>query len=207
MRDRAPSVRDRAPIFVAFTDLLICLLCYVLISVAPVKAKVDGVKPVAWFLISAEWNISLDSDVDLWVIPPQGKPVFYGSRQVGCTDLDHDDLGNPTSQVTLADGSMVHATSHKETTSIRCLVPGHYDVGVNLYSDREIPKGAKSIPVHVEITGLNPQVTTLFAGDAPLDHRGATINVVSFDLSSDGKITLTGTPLAPVTDTYRSTGG
>ena len=201
-------MKDRSSIWIGLCDLLLCVLSVVIVAVAPTKAKVDGVRPVAWFLITAEWAVQWDSDVDLWVIPPEGRPVFYGSRQVGCTDLDHDDLGNTTSQVTLADGSVVHAKSHKETTSIRCLVPGHYDVGVNLYSDREIPAGrATSIPVHVEVTGINPQVTTLFSGDVALEHRGQTINVVSFDLTADGKITLTGTPLAPVTDIATSTGG
>jgi hypothetical protein len=30
------------------------------------------------------------SDVDLWVIDPVGRPVVYGSRQVGCASLDRD---------------------------------------------------------------------------------------------------------------------
>ena len=93
--------------------------------------------------------------------------------------------------------------SNKETTTLRCIEPGHYDVGVNLYSDRELAKGANSIPVRVEITGLNPQVTTLFAGNVALDQVGQTLDVVSFDLSPDGKIKLVDPPLAPITNAYR----
>ena len=155
------------------------------------------------FLITADWKVELDSDVDLWVGGPEKKPIFYGSREVGCASLDRDSLGYSTSLITLADGSVAQAESNKETTTIRCIAPGHYDVGVNLYSDRELAKGAKSIPVRVEITGLNPQVKTLFAKDVALDQVGQTINVASFDLSLDGKIDLVDPPLEPITDAYQ----
>jgi hypothetical protein len=56
--------------------------------------------------------------------------------------------------------------------------------------------------VLVEITGLNPQVATLFAKDVALDSVGQTINVASFDLSPDGKIKLVEPPLEPITDAY-----
>ncbi len=175
----------------------------VIVAVAPTKAKVDGVKPKAEFLITADWPVALDSDVDLWLVGPDKKPVFYGSREVGCASLDRDSLGYSTSEITLADGSMARSESNKETTTIRCVAPGHYDVGVNLYSDRELDKGATSIPVRVEIIGLNRRVTTLFAKDVALDQVGQTINVASFDIGFDGTITLVEPPLEPITDAYR----
>ena len=154
---------DRSPMWIGLADLLLCILSVVIVAVAPTKAKVDGVKPKAEFLITADWPVALDSDVDLWLVGPDKKPVFYGSREAGCASLDRDSLGFSTSQITLADGSTAQSESNKETATIRCIAPGHYDIGVNLYSDRELAKGAQSIPVRVEITGLNPQVTTLFA--------------------------------------------
>jgi hypothetical protein len=189
--------------WIGLADLLLCILSVVIVAVAPTKAKVDGVKPKAEFLITADWKVELDSDVDLWVVGPSHKPTFYGSRQVGCASLDRDSLGYSTSLITLADGSVAQAESNKETTTLRCIEPGHWDVGVNLYSDRELAKGARSIPVRVEITGLNPQVTTLFAKDVALDQVGQTINVVSFDLTQDGKITIADPPLEPITDVYK----
>jgi hypothetical protein len=189
--------------WIGLADLLLCILSVVIVAVAPTKAKVDGVKPKAEFLITADWKVELDSDVDLWIVGPEKKPIFYGSREVGCASLDRDSLGYSTSQITLADGSLAQSESNKETATIRCVAPGRYDVGVNLYSDRELAKGAQSIPVRVEITGLNPQVTTLSAKDVVLDQVGQTINVVSFDLSSDGQITLVEPPLEPITDAYK----
>ena len=77
-------------------------------------------------------------------------------------------------------------------------------MGVNLYSDPELAKGGQLIPVRVEITGLNPQVTTLFAKDVAGDQVGQTINVVSFELDRDGKIKLVEPPLELITEAYRS---
>ena len=194
---------DRSPMWIGLADLMLCILSVVIVAVAPTKARVDGVKPKAEFLITADWPVTLDSDVDLWLVGPEKKPVFYGSREIGCASLDRDSLGFSTSQITLADGSLAQSESNKETATIRCIAPGHYDVGVNLYSDRELAKGATSIPVRVEIIGLNPQVTTLFAGNVALENVGQTINVVSFDLTLDGRIKLVEPPLAPITDAYR----
>ena len=137
---------DRSPVWIGLADLLLCILSVVIVAVAPTRAKVDGVKPKAEFLITADWKVDLDSDVDLWVVGPEKKPVFYGSRDVGCASLDRDSLGYSTSLITLADGSTAQSESNKETTTLRCIAPGHYDIGVNLYSDRELAKGAKSIP-------------------------------------------------------------
>jgi hypothetical protein len=196
--------RDRSSIWIGLADLLLCILSVVIVAVAPIKARVDGVKPKAEFLIAADWKVELDSDVDLWVVGPDRKPVFYGSREEGCASLDRDSLGRSTAQITLADGSVAQSESNKETTTIRCIAPGHYDIGVNLYSDRELAKGLASIPVRVEITGLNPQVRTLFAKDVAFDQVGETINVASFDMGLDGRITLTDPPLEPITDAYKA---
>ncbi|HEY1780337.1 MAG TPA: hypothetical protein VGG79_07885 [Roseiarcus sp.] len=78
----------------------------VIVAVAPTRSKVDGVKPKAEFLITADWPVALDSEVDLWLVGPHRKPVFYGSREVGCASLDRNGLGYSTSEITLADGSM-----------------------------------------------------------------------------------------------------
>ena len=195
--------RDRSSDWIGIADFLLCCLGVVIVAVAPVKAKTEGIHPKAEFLVTADWPVALDSDVDLWVVGPDRKPVFYGSRLVACASLDQDSLGHATSLITLNDGSQVRADSNKETTTIRCLAPGHWDVAVNLYSDREIAKGAANIPVRVEITGLNPFVRTLFAKDVALDHVDQTINVVSFDLSQDGTIKLVEPPLEPLTSEYR----
>ena len=78
---------DRSSIWIGLADLLLCILSVVIVAVAPTRAKVDGLKPKAEFLITADWKVELDSDVDLWVVGPEKKPIFYGSREVGCASL------------------------------------------------------------------------------------------------------------------------
>jgi hypothetical protein len=51
--------------------------------------------------------------------------------------------------------------SNKETTTLRRIEPGHWDVGLSLCSNREFARGAKSVSVCVEVTGLNPKVIIL----------------------------------------------
>src|ERR1700730_15257209 len=121
---------ERSPMWISLADLLLCILSVVIVAVAPTKAKVDGVKPKAEFLITADWKVELDSDVDLWIVGPEKKPIFYGSREVGCASLDRDSLGYSTSQITLADGSTAQSESNKETSTVRCCAPGHYAVGI-----------------------------------------------------------------------------
>jgi len=193
--------RDRSTIWIGIADLLLCVVCVVIVAVAPTKAKVDGVKPKAEYLIQLDWDINRDVDIDLWVVGPTKKPVFYGSRQVGCAELDRDSLGFSTSMVKLDDGTTVKAKAYIETVSLRCIEPGHWDVGVNRFSDH-IGEGGEPITAHVEITSLNPTVRTVWAGDVVVKSVGTTVNTVSFDLSSDGKLTLVPVPLEEITHAY-----
>ena len=121
-------MRDRSSIWIGLADLLLCIVSVVIVAVAPTHAKTDGIRPKAEYLISADWDVMLDSDVDLWLVNPSRKPIFYGSRQVGCADLDHDSLGFQTSLITLADGSTVRAVSNKEVNWFKALAC--YRIGV-----------------------------------------------------------------------------
>src|SRR6202007_721081 len=118
---------DRSPMWIGLADLLLCVLSVVIVAVAPTKAKVDGVKPKAEFLITADWPVALDSDVDLWLLRADQKTVFFGSPGAGCVSLDRESLGRSTAEITLADGSLAKSESNKETATIRCIAPGHYD--------------------------------------------------------------------------------
>jgi len=195
MRDR------RANDWTAVADFLLCCLGVIIVAVAPTKAKTEGVKPKSEFLVSADWPPQDDVDIDLWLVGPERKPVFYGSRQVGCADLDRDSLGFSTSHVRLSDGTLVQEDANKETISIRCIASGHYDVAVNYFSQHSY-SGSAPVPVHVDLTGLNPTVATLDLKDVALDHVGQTINAFSFEVDKDGKVTIVDPPLTPLTQTF-----
>jgi hypothetical protein len=198
-------MRDRSSIWIGLADLLLCVLSVVIVAVAPKTPPQAGVQEKAEYLLSAEWSVDVDADADIWLIPPSKKPVSYASRDVGCAKLDSDYRGFMDEIVTLADGSTVKVPSAKETISLRCIEPGHYDLGVNLYAYRQngahLPGSARGLglKVHVEIVAVNPAVHLVYAKDVTLDHVGQTINVASFDLSRQGAISLADPPLELVT--------
>lgn len=188
-------------------DFLAAILTVVIVMVAPTHAKVEGEKKDALFLITADWPVDRDADVDLWLQKPDGTNVFFSRRDVGCAKLDMDNRGFLDGVVKLADGSTTHVGSNKETISLRCIEPGRYTVGVNLYNyhlDGRVQDPEKPVPVRVEVEAMNPSITTLYAKDTTLDTIQQTNNLTSFDLAADGKVTLADPPLEPVTaSTFR----
>ena len=206
-------MRDRSSIWIGLADLLLCVLSVVIVAVAPKEPAQSGVPEKAEYLMSAEWSVDVDADVDIWLVPPSKKPVFYGSRDVGCAKLDSDYRGFMDEWITLADGSKVKVDAAKEIIALRCIEPGRYDLGVNLYAFREdgVAKAGTlpgpGVKVRVEIVQVNPKVHVVFAKDVTLDRVGQTINVQSFDLSRQGAIALAEPPLELVTAKAYKTAG
>lgn len=193
--------------FTAFIDMLLCVVVVILTMVATKKSADDpGVKFKAEYIISAEWSVDVDADVDLWVIPPGGAPLFYNSREVGAMHLDRDSRGFMDNVLVLPDGRKVKSLSAKEIATMRGVVPGHYDVGVHLYQARQ--DGAQmtgdhlGIKVRVEVVKVNPDYDVVKTEEVALDRVWQTINVASFDLDEQGHATFVDPPLEPVTARY-----
>lgn len=202
------SARDRSPVWIGLCDMALAVLAVVIVAVNPPAPKARGVEMKAELLATVNWSVDIDADVDIHMMPPSHHPVFYGSRDVGCATLDRDNRGFLDSIITLADGSTTKVDSDKETIAIRCIEPGHYDLGANLYAYRVGGVGQNSsrglgLKVHVEIIALNPQVQVLFSKDITLDSVGQTVNWASFDMRRDGSIALVDPPLAPITRDYQ----
>ncbi len=198
---------DRSPVWIAFTDMALAIVAVVIVAVNPPR-KAHGVERKAEYLLTASWPNTLDADVDLWAVGPERKPVFYSSRDIGCGRLDQDDRGFLDGRVRLADGSTATVPEFKETISIRCVDPGHWDAAVALYSFRDhgstVGGGDKlGIPVHVELIGLNPDVRVLAAKDVVLDRVSQSINTISFDVGRDGKMTPADPPLGLIVEQYQ----
>ncbi len=203
---------DRSSIWVGLADLLLCVLSVVIVAVAPKSPAQSGVEMKALYLLTIEWDVGIDADADIHLMPPRGKPVFYASREVGCATLDRDNRGFLDSIVELLDGSKTKVMTNKETIAIRCVEPGRYDLAANLYAYRadnfnQTDERFLALKVHAEIIGLNPAVKLLFARDVTLDRIGQTENVASFDMAQDGTIAFVDPPLAPITDNYQKRPG
>ena len=198
---------DRSPVWIGLCDMALAVLAVVVVAVNPPQ-QARGVEMKAEMLATIEWDVNTDADVDIHMMTPSHQPVFYGSRDVGCSNLDHDDRGFLDSVITLDDGSQVRKENAKETISIRCVEPGHYDLAANLYAYRtnglnQTQSKDLGLKVHVETVGLNPSVRVLYANDIVLDRVGQTVNWASFDMDRQGRVTLDDPPLTPVTVAYQ----
>ena len=193
---------DRSSVYIGLADLLLACLSVVIVAVAP-PSKAKGPEQPAEFMITADWPVTgpnSDSDVDLWTLPPSGNPIMYKSRQIGCGSLDRDSRGWTDSRVNLPHGVVKIVDSQRETTAFRCIEPGHFDVGVHLYSyhwHEGDPTGAYGLRVHVEVVRINPVLKTVWQGDVVINADSQFVNAVSFDLEPDGIMTVTDTPLEP----------
>jgi hypothetical protein len=199
---------DRSPVWIGLCDMALAVLAVVVVAVNPPKQAEAGVKEKAELLVTIEWDVNTDGDADNHLMMPSGKPVFYGARQVGCGRLDNDNKGFADAHVTLADGSVVTLESDKETIQVRCIEPGRYDAGVNLYAYRvnninQVDRRDLGLKVHCEIVGLNPSVHLIFSKDVTLDRVGQTINWASFEMTRDGSIATVDPPLEPIIDKYQ----
>ena len=198
---------DRSPVWIGLCDMALAVLAVVVVAVNPPQ-QARGVEMKAEMLATIEWDVNTDADVDIHMMSPSHKPVFYGSRDVGCATLDRDSRGFLDNLIALADGSQTKVQSDKETIAIRCLEPGHYDLAANLYAYRvnsidQVDRKDLGLKVHVEILGLNPSVRVLFAKEIALDRVGETVNWASFDMDRSGHVTLVDPPLTPITASYQ----
>jgi hypothetical protein len=193
----------------AYVDMLMCVLVVIITMVSTKRADSSGVKLKAEYIVTAEWSVDVDADVDLWMVPPPGdKPLFWGSREVGMLHLDRDSRGFIDNVVELPDGRVVRSLTAKETVTMRGIVPGRYDIGVHLYdyrqdgNTRNASADRLGLKVRIEVVRVNPSIETVFTDEVTLDRQWQTINVASFDLDAEGQPTFVDPPLAPITAKY-----
>lgn len=172
-----------------FTDLLFnALLGFVVMFVIafllinPV-AKTGAVDNKAEFLITLTWPDGRREDVDLYVADPEGRLVWFRSREAGLMHLDRDDLGLGNDVIEVAGKKVVNPVN-QEIVSIRGIASGEYIVNLHLYRDDR----SKPVPVKVKVEKLNPRVELVFYGDVTLKRRGEEQTAVRFSVSADGRV-------------------
>jgi hypothetical protein len=195
-------VIDRSTIWIAFADIMLCMLGITIAAVNPPAAR-PTIPMEADYFIVITWDVNTDADVDNWLHTPKGT-VFYehDNRQVGCVTLDMDNHGTEDSQFQMADGTTQKIPESKEIITLHCSEPGHYDQAVHLYGYRGATGTNLGLKVHVEVDAMKPSFHPVFSKDVTLDYVEQTINVVSFDLDAIGDLKLAEPPLKSVTDSY-----
>lgn len=197
----------RVGVFVAYCDLLLVIVSLLIVSVAPKKVA-DGVKVKAEYLVTIEWDSMLDADIDLWAIgpPDPSKPCSYMNVESGALSLDRDSRGYMDDRI-LVDNHLMYMP-HKETMSLRGIVPGRYTYAIFAYKVRPSDDGSKPDPralgivVHVEAIRINPKVTVIFRKDYRLEYEDDAINVFAMDVLPDGNFVEAELPVEPITKRF-----
>lgn len=187
----------------AYRDLLTALMVVfmalgLLAVIASQKIKtIEGVQPGQMF-IQMTWKNGSTSDIDLWVLSPDDKPVGYLRSAGKNCDLLRDDLG-----------AEMDITSHAiEMAVCRDPPPGEYIVNTHFYNlhlpnagDHYIEEKAKEVPMQVEVKILrtmpkdphtqgspSTHLKLLFDKTVTLESPGEEITVVRFSLDDKGNV-------------------
>ena len=172
-----------------FTDLLFnALLGFVVMFVIafllinPV-AETGAVDSKAEFLITLSWPDGRREDIDIYVADPEGRLVWFRSREAGLMHLDRDDLGLGNDVIEVAGKKIVNPVN-QEIVSIRGIASGEYVVNLHLYRDDR----GKPVPTKVKVEKLNPKVQLVYYGDITLQTRGDERTAVRFSVTPDGEV-------------------
>lgn len=107
--------------------------------------------------------------------------------------LDHDDLGT-NGVYRDASGQMVKIREHKETITLRAIVPGTYVANAHVYrvNEAEDRAAGTTLPFSatVRLVKLNPRVEELAVADVPLSHLGEQKTAFEFTIGPAGDVTV-----------------
>jgi hypothetical protein len=164
------------------------LIAYALIR--PAEAK-PGVEMKAEYLLTMEWPEASRDDIDLHLLLPGEKMVNFRAREVEHAVLDHDDLGT-NGVYRDASGQLVRIPEHKETITLRAVVPGTYVANVEVYrtGDHLNDAAAARLPfaAKVRLTKLNPRVEELAVAEVPLSRVGEQKTAFQFTIDPQGGV-------------------
>lgn len=165
--------------------LVFCVILFVMIN--PSQKTTEGVKPKIEYLITMSWPKELDYDVDIWIRDPEGKIIYYDKKEVGFVNLERDDLGTKNNTIQVGQ-KIVTVVNNEELVSFRGFKPGEYVINAHLYS-AESDSAVRPVPpfkVKLTIQKMNPNVETVYEGNAELSEVRQEVHLVRFNLSSEG---------------------
>src|SRR5262249_12445696 len=131
-------------------------------------------------------------DIDLHLLLPDGRRVYFRQREIEYVLLDHDDLGS-NGVYKAADGTVKRIPEHKEVISLRAVVPGTYVANVHVYSiaagSAQEPSDPKlPFPVKVTLTKLNPRVVEVAQTEVVMSRLGEQKTALQFAIDEQGAV-------------------
>ncbi len=181
----------------SFQDMLMAMIAvyaflfltaYALIKPGDQK---PGVATKAEYMVTLEWPEGSRDDIDLHLLLPDEKMVNFRTREVEHAILDHDDVGT-NGVYRDRNGQYVRIREHKETMTLRAIVPGTYVANVHVYRVNN-PSGDPSetrLPYNatVRLIKLNPRVEEVAVADVPLTRVGEQKTAFQFTIGQGGEV-------------------
>lgn len=125
--------------WIAFVDLLLCMVVILVFSLNPVTKEENAAKPVADYSIVVSWQTGLDVDIDTLVMKPDKKVIHYRNKDGQQVALTRDDLGRE------GGNSLINI----EVVELRELKDGDYYVTINNFGVRADEKISGQIVVEI----------------------------------------------------------
>ena len=134
MRERYKSNSSMLDLFLLLAMGFVVLFIVAFILIKPVDPKKKDIELEEQMLIKLEWADEATSDIDLWVLLPDGTLVSFKQKENRVASLERDDRGT-TSDLIYVDGKEVFHKDNTEIVRIKHLEDGDYYVSVQYYSD------------------------------------------------------------------------
>lgn len=141
----------------AFVDLLfnmligfLCLFIIALMYMNPI-AKSGTIDPPIEVMIEMTWDDESENDIDMYMLLPNKKLVYYGNRDVAPAILKRDDLGKTNDRFVL-NGDIIEIRQNYEVITLTKLVDGDYFVNAHFFSKSN--DGKEEEEVKIKITNV-----------------------------------------------------
>ena len=147
------------PFFDIILNLLLALSFILLLAILiinPTTIKEGDIIKKAEYMIIMDWDRKTDSDIDLWVMDPDGLISYFSNKDIGGLHLERDDLGNSDDSIK-KDGELVPNPENQEVVVFRQMKKGIYHVNVHFYGDRRPQANRPPVPVTITLIELNPK--------------------------------------------------
>ena len=119
-----------------FVDVFLLLLITVLALINPPQE--DGkITPRSEAMLTMEWDDKQKSDIDVWVLTPDGNKVYFVQKDAGHTVLHRDDLGISNDKYINERGETVYIEQNIEVLDFVTLIDGEYLVSGHDYRHRD----------------------------------------------------------------------
>ena len=133
-RERYKSNSSMLDLFLLLAMGFVVLFIIAFILIKPVDPKKKDIELEEQLLVKLEWADRATSDIDLWVLLPDGNTVSFKQKEMRIASLERDDRGTVSDLVYL-NGELTPHKDNTEIVRIKFLEDGVYYVSVQYYTN------------------------------------------------------------------------